>query len=179
MRSFTKLLMSGAVSVCALISASAQATTLLVTWAEPDMGVIASWQQSATPTPLSSVGGLLTDVPISSFSSTGANSIGPYNDIVWFNGGVPFGGLFSTPAADFLLGYFQVGGPQAYTGPESAPTFLPGVYTGVDYFNNLAAATVTISVVAPPTAPGPIPGAGLSGLAALALAHLYARRRRA
>jgi hypothetical protein len=176
LRSLAKLLMSGAISLCALMSASAQATTLLVTWTEPDMGVSASWEMSATPTPLSYVSGLSTDVPIFNFSSTGAQSIGPYPDIIWFNTGVPYGGLFNTPSAYFTLGYFQLVGPQAYSGPESAPVFLPGVYQGLDYFNNLDPATVTISVVG---APGPLPGAGFAGLAALALVRLYSRRRRA
>ncbi len=176
LKPFEKFLIAGALSLSASISAPAQAKTLLVTWSEPDMGVSASWEQSATPTPLSSTSGVSTDVPVFNFSSTGANQIGPYSDILWFNGGIQYGGLFSTPYPDFLEGYFQLVGPQAYSGPESGPTFLPGVYQGLDYFNNFAAATVTISVVG---APGPVPGAGLAGLAALALASLYARRRRA
>jgi hypothetical protein len=126
-------------------AASAKAETLLVTWTEASEGVSASWEQSSTPTPLSYQTGQYTDVPISDFKSTGALPIGPYSDILWFNeglsaGNVATGGLFSTPD-----GYFVLFGPQAYTGPESAPVFQTGSYQGEDDFNNFAAATVTIT----------------------------------
>jgi hypothetical protein len=128
-------------------AAPATAETLLVSWTESSEGVTASWEQSATPTPLGYQIGQYTDVPISDFKSTGALTIGPYSDVLWFNGGlslndVPYGGLFSTPD-----GYFVLVGPQAYTGPESAPVFQTGTYEGEDYFNNFAAATVTITAV--------------------------------
>ena len=143
---------------------SAEAKLLLVNWTESGMGVAASWEQSQTPIPLGYESGRYTDVPISDFTSTGALSIGPYSDMLWFNGGIPYGGLFSTPD-----GYFTLVGPQAYTGPESAPVFQPGTYQGEDYFNNFAAATVTIaSIPEAPTAAMML--AGLAGLG-------YAARR--
>jgi len=150
-------------------AASTKAETLLVTWTEPSQGVVASWEQSATPTPLLYQTGQFTDLPITDFTSTGAVTIGPYTDIYWFNGGlsaggISTGGLFTTPD-----GYFVLVGPQAYTGPESAPAFQTGTYQGEDYFNNFASATVTIAAV-PEASTWAMMLAGLAGLG-------YARRR--
>lgn len=128
----------------ALSGVPARAETLLVTWTEndPDLGlnIDVSWELSSTPTPIFSVDGIGTEVPIFDFTSTGTTSVGPYSDMAWYSASQ--GGLFYTP--DKL---YEVDGAQAYSGPESAPVFLTGVYPGTDVANGDASATVTISSV--------------------------------
>jgi len=123
----------------ALGSAAAQAETLLVTWTESAAGIDASWEQSSDPTPLFSISGSYTDVPVWDFTSTGVTPVGPYTDIVWI-----IFGLFVTPDGSFAV----IGPPQAYSGDESAPIFLTGTYLGTD-LNTGADATVTIAAAVP------------------------------
>ena len=77
--------------------------------------------------------------------------VGPYTDIVWNN--LNFGGLFNTPDGMYVV----QGNPsaQAYSGDESAPTFLTGTYPGMNIGTG-ADATVVISSGGPPsTVPEP------------------------
>jgi hypothetical protein len=127
----------------ALSSASAQAETLIVDWTESSVGISASWEQSSTPTPISYTSDSITIVPISDFTSTGSQTVGPYTEIDWYS--TSFGGLFVTPDS-----VYAVNGPQAYTGPESAPVFSTGSYTGFDN-STVALATVTLSAVPEPS----------------------------
>jgi hypothetical protein len=146
MRSMGKILTSlalgsiGLGAILALSSVTAPAATLLVEWTEPSLGISASWEQSSTPTPISYASGAFTDVPIFDFTSTGSTPVGPYSDIFWYSNSL--GGLFDTPD-----NFYAVYGAQAYSGDESAPTFLIGVYPGTDQANGDAAATVTIASV--------------------------------
>ena len=116
-----------------------------------------------------------TDVAISDFSSTGTTVVGPYTDIVWQN--LSLGGLFHTPDDMFVV----VGNPsaQAYSGDESAPTFLTGTYPGMNIGTG-ADATVVISSSGPPsTVPEPSTWAMmLVGFAGLAFAGYRASRKR-
>jgi hypothetical protein len=150
----------------------ARAETLLVTWTEddPDLGINidVSWEMSSTPTPIFSVHGVGTDVPIFDFTSTGTTSVGPYSDMGWYSASQ--GGLFYTP--DKL---YEVDGAQAYSGPESAPVFLTGVYPGIDVANSDASATVTISTIPEPSTWTMM----LLGFAGLGFAGLRARRKTA
>lgn len=161
MRPLNKLMILGAISFGGLMSA--QAAEYTVTWIDPGQGVNVTWEQASNPTPLYYVPGILTDVAVTGFTSTGTTSVGPYSDISWYSA-ANFG-LFNTPDNDW-----SVTGPQAYTDDELAPVFQVGTYI----VSNSDGASVTIS-----GAPGPVPGAGLAGVAALALAGLYARARRA
>lgn len=161
----------GAVALCAVTPSLARAGTLLVTVTAPSIGVDVTWEQSTNPTPIAATNGNNTDVAVSNFHSTGATSVGPYPDVIWFN--ISQGGGFTLGTAAFLA--YSIAGPQAYTGSESAPVFAPGSYSGTEFFSG-AAATYTLAAVG---APGPIPGTGAAALAALALAGLYARARRA
>jgi hypothetical protein len=131
---------------------SAQAGTLFVQWVESDAGINASWEQNSAPTPNSFESGVSTDVPVWNFTSTGTTSVGPYSRIVWYNAGDL--GLFDTPG-----GAFSLFGPQAYTGPESTPQFLTGVYQATN-----VAATVTISSIPEPST-WAMMGLGFAGLA--------------
>jgi len=191
MKKLTNLLISGAISLCVLMPAAGRAGTLLVEFKSDSLGVDVTWEQSTNPMPLPSppspappgyIIGQYTDIPISNFTSKGLTLVPTLSDVIWINQGVqPFGGGFNLASATFL--YYGVSGPQAYTGLESAPVFdvpvPPGfvTYNGTEYLNgnldNPATYTLTLLV------PGPAPGAGLAGLAALALAGLYARTRRA
>ncbi len=128
----------------ALGCAAAHAETLIVTWTESAAGIDASWEQSSSPTPFAYVSGTFTIVPISDFTSTGATLVGPYTFIGWYTGAG--GGLVFTP--DFLYLISGALGEQAYSGDESAPVFLTGVYQGFDNTTS-ADATVTIAAAVP------------------------------
>jgi hypothetical protein len=174
MKSLHRILVGCAMAIGCVAPAAGQAQTLLITFSDPSLGVSANWEQSSTPTPLAFISGQFTDVPIFNFHSTGSTPITPaYTDISWFN--VAFGGGFLTP--DFNYSVFLTPASQQYTGPESAPVFnILQSFTGTE-FNTGTAVTFTIALA--PAAPGPVPGVGLAGFAALTLAGLYARTRRA
>ena len=153
----------------ALWCAAARAETLTVTWTESTFGISVSWEQSSTPTPLDAISGVFTDVAVSDFTSTGNTSVGPYTDIVWVNGG--FGGLFHTPDNVYI-----VFGPRTYSGDESAPTFLTGVYNGTDLGTGVDA-IVTISGGASPVPEISTWAMMLLGFAGLGFAGYRASRR--
>jgi hypothetical protein len=187
MKNLANLLISGAVSLCVLMPAATQAATLLVTYTDDVTGQTASWNQALSPTPIAYINGQFTDVPITNFTASPSLGLSTYTDISWFSN-VPalasqpeIAGGFATP--DFNLNQSSSATPpvQQYTGLESAPTFILGTFGVVDInnFPNGDAGTLVIALVPPVAAPGPVPGAGLAGLAALALAGLYMRTRRA
>jgi hypothetical protein len=155
--------------------AAARAETLTVTWTEPSLGISVSWEQSSTAPPFGPLGsttGVFVDVPISDFTSTGTTVVGPYTDIVWVN--INFGGLFNTPEQPTAT--YIVNGPQAYSGDESAPTFLMGVYDGTNLGTG-AAAIVTISSGASPVPETSTWAMMLLGFVGLAFAGYRASRR--
>ncbi|ARN81426.1 hypothetical protein [Methylocystis bryophila] len=181
MKKLANLLIGSAISLCILMPTATQAQLLLVTYTDSVTKQTASWNQELSPTPISSGAGQFTDVPITHFTASPSLGLSPYTDIIWFSnipaitGGIAGG--FATPY--FNLNESSTATPleQQYTGLESAPTFVPGTYGVID-FNNQDPGTLVIALV-PPGAPGPIPGTGAAALAALALAGLYARARRA
>ncbi len=184
MKKLANLLISGAVSLCVLMPAMARAETLRVTFSIIDknqnLDVEGYWDQSSNPTPGPPSSppymiGQYTDIPIFNYHSTGKTPTVTYTDVVW-NNALSNGGfdLFN-PGNGFWD--YNVQGSQAYTGLESNPVFAPGNYKGTEIFSGAPATyTLTATVVG---APGPVPGAGFAGLAALALAGFYARTRRA
>jgi hypothetical protein len=151
---------------------AARAATFTVTWTEPSLGISVSWEQSSAPTPIDFISGAFTDIAVSDFTSTGSTTVGPYTDIVWVNSS--FGGLFHTPEEPVAT--YIVIGPQAYSGDESAPTFLMGVYDGTNLGTG-AAAIVTISSGASPVPEISTWAMMLLGFAGLAFAGYRASRR--
>ncbi|MGA9600928.1 MAG: hypothetical protein WBS22_11875 [Methylocystis sp.] len=175
MKSLSSLLTVGAISLLGLMPAAAQAETLLANFDIPAAGVAVSWEQDSNPTPITySVTDGFTLVPIFDFQSTGATAITGWMDMTYYLASEEGGIVTPTPAFSFLPSPVS----QQFTGSLSAPVFSTGSYSGIE-FNTQDHATLTFAVVPPVGAPGPVPGAGLAGLAALALAGLYARTRRA
>jgi hypothetical protein len=177
MKKLTKFMVSGALSLCVLAPALAQANTVHVTVKSATLGLDLSWYQSVPPTVLASGNNNFTDVAISGFQSTGTTTTVKYTDVTWLNASQGGGFNLFQPAPSGFLDY-AVSGPQAYTSPESAPVFGPGNYTGTEFFSGATDVNYNLTDVVV-GAPGPVPGAGLAGLAALALAGFYARARRA
>jgi hypothetical protein len=179
MRSLVKLLASGAVTLAMLAPAAAGASTLRVTLEIPGQGVDVSWLQDSNPKPINS-DSLHTLVSISGLVSTGTTVISGWTDMSYFPvsnlGGLETPG--GAPLTNLAYSLFTTPATQQYSGNEQKPVFGAGSYSGTEFFSG-DAATVTFVVVPPVGAPGPVPGAGVAGLAALALAGLYARTRRA
>jgi len=180
MKSLATLLVGGAIALAALAPITAGASTLRVTLDIPGQGVDVSWLQDSNPTPINSSAGDHTLVSISGLVSTGTTVISGWTDMSYFPvsnlGGLETPG--GTPLTNLAYAFNPSPVSQQYTGTEQNPVFGPGKYTGVEAFSN-DAATLTLVVVPPNGAPGPLPGAGVAGLAALALAGLYTRTRRA
>lgn len=68
-------------------------------------------------------------------------------DLTFFSYGEPGGGGFNDDV------YFRFYGPQFYTGPESSPTFVPGVYAGLSDPLNGDVDTVTVTELPVPEIP--------------------------
>jgi hypothetical protein len=138
-----------------------------------------TWKQDKAPTPINYITGQYTLVPIYDFQSTGANVLSGWTDMAYFN--IPSGGGLETPGGNPPMNPFYTFDPnpvsQQYetTSTEANPIFIAGNYTGVEFFSQDSASLIFAAI----GAPGPVPGAGLAGLAALALAGFYARTRRA
>jgi PEP-CTERM motif len=94
-----------------------------------------TWQTPAAPTPIAYIPGYNFGVA-TIIALNGAPGIP--DDIYWFN--TSGGGLFLD--TDFLL---NVHGAQAYSGPESNPVFIPGIYLSPDGY------TVTITATPEPS----------------------------
>lgn len=75
--------------------------------------------------------------------------------------------------------YFATPSNTGLDGTTGYPIFIPGTYTGINYFDG-APATLVISAVSGPKAPAPLAGGGLMGMLAmligLALPGLAKRR---
>jgi hypothetical protein len=125
--------------------------------------VIASWDQSLTPSPFFYLAGKATIVPIHNATGDAAGDVTvDYLNAAFSTGGGD-GGV--NDAANFYIK-----GPQYYTGLESAPVFELGSYTGGTDSRDGLPATLTISVPEPATWGMMLAGLGLVGF--------VARRRR-
>jgi PEP-CTERM motif len=100
-----------------------------------------TWQSPAAPTPsLYTIGNFFnTDADI---SLNGAPAVP--DTFTWFSASQ--GGLFAE--GDFSLNMY---GDQAYSGPESNPVFIPGVYIGSLNNDGLGDFTVTITATPEPS----------------------------
>jgi PEP-CTERM motif len=110
-------------------AAPASAETLEVTWSIFSSGetfTLATWDQDSAPTPVFSVGGIVTEVAVSDFVSY-FPGIPISTSIFYFASGL--GATFSTVFDD---GFGQTGG-QAYTGSEATPQFAPGSFSGLAF----------------------------------------------
>jgi hypothetical protein len=107
-----KMILAGAAlsTVLALGAVQAEAATLqfVVTGADSY-----SWLQDSAPTPINSMDGVGTTVPVWNASH------GDFTEVFFLNGPENFGGV----AVNGLFGGYV--GPQAYSGSESAPIFAP------------------------------------------------------
>jgi len=180
MKNLVKFLASGAIALAALAPAAAGASTLRVTFVVSGLGIDVSWLQDSNPTPINFFTGQTTLVSISGLQSSGATNISGWTDMSYYPASA-LGGL-QTPGGTPLTNDAYFFNPslvsQQYSGTEENPVFGAGNYSGTEGFSG-DAATLTFTVVPPNGAPGPVPGAGLAGLVALALAGLYTRTRRA
>lgn len=115
------------VSESGVWSASAPITT----WSAPDEPWSYSFLTSATPSVSDVVPGTSFEGAFSDFTYVlnGALVAATPVDITWFN--FSDGGLIDV---DFSDGSFALGGDQAYTESESAPTIIPGAYPLGDSF---------------------------------------------
>ena len=192
MNILSKLVISVIISVCTLVPLSAHATLLVFHFTVDGGNVDATWEQDSAPTPINfsdpaSGGDGHTLVPISNFVWNGSTlpayaPPAPWTDMSYYLASV--GGGLSTPAPAYS--FFPSPTTQLFSGSLSAPVFpIPTsisnllVYTGTEFNTSSNDAKLTIALAPVVGAPGPVPGAGLAGLAALALAGLYTRTRRA
>jgi hypothetical protein len=113
------------------VSVAADAAVFDVTVSEGG-STIASWRQDSNPTPSSFALGVSTGVTVTNEVGLGVNTV------TWFN--ISNSGLFAAGPLDIV-------GAQAYTGPESAPSFVAGNYSGIDSTSG-GVATVMITSAA-------------------------------
>ena len=142
-----------AAAACMLGSTAALATTALVT-DYAGSTLLGSFDLSLTPVVDSYTLGNFTEVEI----TNGTGAAAGYSDAYFYNADPAIGGgIF---VGDPVSSPINTTGPQSYTGPESAPVFLPGVYTEDD------GTVLTISVPEPATWAMMLVGFGMVGFAA-------------
>ncbi len=131
---------------CALGSSAALATDLKVTVTETGISgisqVVASWTQSQNPTPIAFVEDYYTTVPV--FDATG---LGGDNAVTWYSGAKGQLGGFTNFSENF-----NVLAPTSYAFNESAPTFVPGSYYGVDLKQDFTFVQASYTIAALPDA---------------------------
>ena len=114
------------------------------------------WQLPASPTALDFVIDGFGFGVLTGFTENGTAALGEIN---FFNGD-PFvgGGLQVVDSLGNVL--VDAFGPQVYSGPEGAPTFLPGIYSQLDFADPAQPdgilATLTVTEVAPVPEPSSV-----------------------
>jgi hypothetical protein len=181
------LVLAIATVACALGSITAHASDVEVDVYETGVSGIAqevaSWTQDQNPTPIAYVNDYYTTVPV--FDATG---LGNDTAVTWYSGTNGQLGGFTNYSEDF-----NVLAPTSYSFVESAPTFVPGRYDGVDISPNFTYTTVyyTITVLpdpaftpkfarldlSDPPASVPEPGTWAMMLVGLGMIGLVYRRR--
>ena len=156
MRHFTIL----ACAAATLLASAANAKDLRFTYSEV-AGINFTFIQSSAPTPLSFVDGLQTQVSVKNWSGHIIES-----DIFYYIGSE--GGGFSTDDAAY-----NVFGPQLYTGPETAPIFAYGTFSGQNAVSGLDGTLSITAVPEPATWALMLGGMGLCG----AVLRKQSRRR--
>jgi len=126
-----------ALAVLAFATSSARADDFTVVGG----GNTYTWQTPAAPTPTSNIFGSFFDVFVD-ISLNGAPAVP--DTVTWYNSSQ--GGLLSED--DFGLNIY---GAQAYSGTESNPVFIPGVYVGSQNDDGLGDYTVTITATPEPS----------------------------
>jgi hypothetical protein len=141
-----------------LAARSAGATTLEASYS--DSAFSGSWEQSSNPTPIQYQTGVATVIPV--WDVTGNLGI-TGNEISYYN-------------SAWSGGFDVWAGPQIYTGPESAPVFSAGSFTGLyDPLPPTSSGGVLTFTVIPELSTWGMMLTGFAGLAAVAAG----RRRRA
>ena len=158
-----------AVLAAGLIPAAVQAADLHFAYTAPD-GVSASWDQSSTPNVSFSAADTSTIVDVTNGAASQPSGPAPqYYTVAFFSANAVgrFQGGFLLVGTDTSFVKTN-GGDQVYTGPETAPTFAPGVFA----MNN---GSLTVSPVPEPATWAML----LVGLAGLGAGLRGARRRSA
>jgi hypothetical protein len=165
--------------------ATAHAQTLKFTWVEPGLGGgTISFLQDSNPTPIA-YDSSYTQVAISDFAGslgpypaggpTNGPYTGPYSSIYWYPSGNAGGFELYNDSTGFLD--VSVLGDQDFTGPDQAPVFAPGVFSGHDYYSNIDG-TLTVTAVNVGGVPEPAAWAMLLiGLGAIGAVMRTTRRR--
>jgi len=156
-----KFLFASVLSLAAflfLVPAQLRADGLNFTFSE--VGVVTvTWQLPANPVPdvSQSEGGFeISNVPMNA-SLSGSPPIPFAGDVLFLNANL--GTIqFAMDLGENNPGYsfFGAAQPQFYSGDETSPTFIPGIYSGLDVFNfdangALDAATLIIATPEPPS----------------------------
>lgn len=156
------------------------ATAPVSTWSAPNESWSWSFTIDSNPTPTFYVTGVEFVAPITSFTYVlnGSAVATQPSSVLWITGGL--GGMFEVGFSGNAM--FALSDVQAYTGPESAPTIIPGAYVlnssqsqaEVGEYDQLISGTVTIT---PEDLNAPEPAAlALALMGAAALAGLRRRR---
>lgn len=188
----------GSLFLCACVSLSAatltvsfsgtySATTPATAWTAPNATYSVTFNVNSNPTPNSYVTGSDFDAPVTNLIYTlngNVVNVGTV-DVAFYNlglGGLIDVGFFGSAATNTPLNGFELLGPQAYSGPEAAPTILPGAYTETRNTLYVAsgpnAQTVgNVSITVGPT-PTPAPPSLLLAMAGfgVVIAYLVSRR---
>jgi MYXO-CTERM domain-containing protein len=125
------------------------------------------------PIPSSTVGGTSFAVEINSTVVTSDGTAVPFPGTITFYAGGACGGFTFFAGG---MNQADVCGPVLFSGPVTAPTFLPGTYSGFTNRDVSPAPLATVQDMTVTVTPEPVPAA-LAGAGMLGVA-LLARRRR-
>jgi len=161
-----KFLFASALSLAAflfLVPAQLRADGLNFTFNEDvnNLGAVTvTWQLPANPDPdpavsQSGVAFGVSGVPM--ILSVDGTILGPVpGDVLFLNASLPLFQFAMDLDGAMAFSLFGAAQPQFYSGDETSPTFIPGIYSGIDVFNSDAngapeAATLIIATPEPPS----------------------------